>query len=294
MKPTFRNYKALQDFGSVYRFLESIYSLYHLNSYLLPQFFEYAHTHSMFDLKRTHRFGLWEDSSGLVGIACYEMELGECLLATKREYKSLLPEMLDYAEKELSKNENGTKTLNVFTTGQDIELRELLLQNSYTLEYCDDIKTFDYKNPFVERTLPNGFSIVSLEAENDLQKINTCLWKGFDHGDTPDGDLDGDRLMQSSPHYRRDLATVIKAPNGEYACYAGMWLDEVNHYAYLEPLATVPEYRRMGLATIALTESMKKTKALGAKYCFGGSREFYTDIGFETIERREFWKKQWK
>ena len=89
------------------------------------------------------------------------------------------------------------------------------------------------------------------------------------------------------------LMTIVVAPNGDYACTLGMWFDRRNQYAYLEPLATVPKYRRMGLATAALTEAMKKTKALGAKYCFGGAREFYTDIGFETVCNRELWKKEW-
>ncbi|NSW90324.1 MAG: GNAT family N-acetyltransferase [Firmicutes bacterium] len=95
------------------------------------------------------------------------------------------------------------------------------------------------------------------------------------------------------PNFRKDLTTVIKAPNGDYACFAGMWFDEINKYAYLEPLATVPEYRRIGLATIALTEAMKKIKALGATYCFSGVPEFYTAIGFETICHRKMWKKEW-
>ena len=54
-----------------------------------------------------------------------------------------------------------------------------------------------------------------------------------------------------------------------------------------------PKYRRMGLATIALTEGMKKTKKLGATYCFGGVREFYHCIGFETVCHREKWTKMW-
>jgi hypothetical protein len=37
---------------------------------------------------------------------------------------------------------------------------------------------------------------------------------------------------------------------------------------------------------------MKKTKELGARYCFGGVPEFYTALGFETIFRRELWKKE--
>ena len=87
--------------------------------------------------------------------------------------------------------------------------------------------------------------------------------------------------------------TFAVAPDGEYACGLAMWFDKTNKYAYLEPLATIPKYRRMGLATVCLTEAMKKTKELGAKYCFGGSREFYTDIGFETIMNVETRKKEW-
>ncbi len=89
------------------------------------------------------------------------------------------------------------------------------------------------------------------------------------------------------------LMTIAVAPDGEYTCAFGMWFDEQNEYAYLEPLATVPKYRRMGLATVALTEAIRKTKAKGVKYCFGGGGEFYSSIGFEIIGNRELWKKEW-
>ncbi len=99
--------------------------------------------------------------------------------------------------------------------------------------------------------------------------------------------------MCNAPRFNPSLATIAVAPNGEYACALGMWFDWQNKYAYLEPLATVPKYRRMGLATVCLTEAMKKTKALGATFSTGGGREFYTDIGFEIIMNRELWKKEW-
>lgn len=79
----------------------------------------------------------------------------------------------------------------------------------------------------------------------------------------------------------------------EYACYAGMWMDGVNKFAYLEPLATDPLYRRLGLATVILTEQMKRTQQLGATYCFGGSPDFYPIIGFETVCHRDQWSKKW-
>jgi len=78
-------YKLLADFTKVHSFLTDIYSPYTLNSYLLPQFFEYAHTHPFFNHKLTHRFGLWEDNGELVGVACYEMNIGECFLVTGQQ-----------------------------------------------------------------------------------------------------------------------------------------------------------------------------------------------------------------
>jgi len=288
-----RRYRLLADFPVVHRFLTDIYTLDTLNSYLLPQFFEYAHTHPFFNYQLTHRFGLWEENGNLTGISCYELDIGECFLVTDREHTFLLPEMLEYAEKELSSEKNGKKTLSVWVTDKETDKIELLSRNGYKKVYAEPVRIFSYNNPFRDVKLPDGFKIISLEDENDYRKINECLWKGFDHGDNPDDDIDSRIHMQSGPNFRKDLTTVIKAPNGDYACFAGMWFDDKNKYAYLEPLATVPKYRRIGLATIALTEGMKKTKALGAKYCFGGVHEFYTAIGFETVCHREIWKKEW-
>ncbi len=288
-----RRYKLLADFTAVHSFLTDIYSLDTLNSYLLPQFFEYAHTHPFFHHQLTHRFGLWEDGGKLAGIACYEMNIGEIFLVTDRDHTFLLPEMLTFAEKELSVINNNKQTLSVWVTDKETDKIELLARNGYTKVHTEPVRIFSYNKPFLDGKLPDGYTIISLEDENDLKKINDCLWKGFDHGDKPDDDLDGRMLMQSGPNFRKDLTTVIKAPNGDYACFAEMWFDEKNKYAYLKPLATVPEYRRMGLATIALTEGMKKTKAHCATYCFGGVPKFYTAIGFETICHREMWEKEW-
>jgi len=291
---TWRRYQLLRDFPDVYRFLGAIYRRDTLNSYLLPPFFEYAHTHPAFNPMLTHRFGLWETDGQLVGVACYEMDIGACFLVTDCSHTFLLPDMLAYAERELSVCTGGHSSLSVWVTDREDDKRALLARRGYVVAQRETVRIFPYNKPFPERCLPDGFSVLSLEDENDPVKIHACLWKGFNHGDVPDEDWSCRLHMQSGPHFRKDLTTVIKAPNGAYACFAGMWLDEVNGYAYLEPLATVPDYRRLGLATVALTEGMKKTQALGATYCFGGEREFYTALGFETICQRERWTKTWR
>lgn len=288
-----RRYRLLGDFQSVLQFLQEEYSIETLNSYLLPQFFEYAHTHPAFNHQKTHRFALWEEENMVVGVVCYEMDMGECFFVVKDGYYYLLSAMLAHGEEELSVIKDDSHVLHVWITDKEGEKRALLENKGYKKIHTEPVTIFPYEKEFPTRTVPQGFSILSLEDENDIAKIHACLWKGFDHGPDPSDDIDCRLLMQSGPNFRKDLTTIIKAPTGEYACYAGMWFDEVNQYAYLEPLATVPEYRGLGLGTLALTEGMKKTKDLGACYCFGGSLEYYHRIGFKTICHRELWRKEW-
>ncbi len=292
-KITKRSYKLLADFQSVSKFLQDNYDLEQKNGYLVQPFFEYAHTHPMFNHSLTHRFGLWEEEGRVVAIACYEMNVGEAFLCAARGHDNLLKEMLDHAEQHLAVEKEGKRVLHVWTTDSQRQLIDLLTARGYSLAHEEPITIYPYDKGFAEPVLPSGYSAISLEDENDVQKIHECLWKGFDHGDNPDDDVDCRLLMQSGPNFRKDLTTVIKAPDGSYACYAGMWLDEANDYAYLEPLATVPAHRKKGLAKVALMIGMEKTQKLGAKYCYGGVFEYYNNLGFEDAGKRQIYKKQW-
>lgn len=287
-----RRYKILTDFERVHNFLDKTYDFVTLNSYLLPQYYEYAHTHPYFDYFMTHHFGLWEDDGIIVGIACYEMRMGDCHMHVKKGYESLLPALLSWSEKELSIMKDDKRVLKIWITDKEPIKRELLETNGYAIEHTDPVKIFDYTKPFVECKLPDGFTLID-GTNVDYTKLHHCFYKGFDHGDDPDDDYEGNAFMCNAPRADMSLMRIAVASDGEYACALGMWYDKRNQYAYLEPLATVPKYRRMGLATITLTEAMKQTKAMGAKYCFGGGREFYTAIGFDIISNRELWKKEW-
>ena len=289
---TQRRYKILVDFERIYRFLQTTYDPVTLNSFLLPQYFEYAHMHSYFDYFSTHRFGIWEDGGEIAGIACYEMRPGDCHLHVRKGHEGLLSEMLAWAEKELSVAENGRRSLKAWVTDREVNKQELLRANGYELAYSEAVTAFDYTKPFSQRALPDGYTLI--DGKNlDFEKLHHCWWKGFDHGDEPDDDVSVRAFGCNAPRADMSLMTIAVAPSGEYACALGMWYDERNKYAYLEPLATVPRYRGLGLAEIALTEAMKKTKALGAAYCFGGVGKFYIAIGFETVCKRELWKKVW-
>lgn len=289
---TQRRYKILVDFERVHRFLTDTFDRETLNSYLLPQYFEYAHMHSYFEYFKTHHIGIWEDNGEIVGIACFEMRMGTIHMHTHKSYRYLLPDLLTWSERELSVEKDGKHVLKVMINDTEPFKRDLLKAAGYELVRSQPHMIFTYDKPFPKRRLPEGFKLID-GTDIDFVKIHRCWWEGFDHGDEPDGDYDGRIFGYNSPNADLTLGTIAVAPNGDYACALGMWFDETNKYAYLEPLATVPKYRRLGLATVCLTEAMKKTKALGAEYCFTGNREFYSAFGCEAIMNWETWKKEW-
>ena len=87
------------------------------------------------------------------------------------------------------------------------------------------------------------------------------------------------------------VLTYRKAAKSD-ASYAGMWWTPENKLAYTEPLCTIPEYRRKGLAAAALSELYRRTKALGATHMTGGDNGFYKAIGYKPAVKWTWWKKR--
>lgn len=50
----------------------------------------------------------------------------------------------------------------------------------------------------------------------------------------------------------------------------------------MEPLCTIPEHRRKGLAIAALSEHYRRLKPLGATRMTGGGDPFYQKIGYQS------------
>lgn len=100
--------------------------------------------------------------------------------------------------------------------------------------------------------------------------------------------------MQSGPNFRLDLTIVMVAPTGEYVSFCGMWYEPQNHFAYVEPVATDPDYRRMGLGKAAVLEGVRRCVELGATVAYVGSgQEFYRAIGFRKNHVQECWRKEY-
>ena len=112
--------------------------------------------------------------------------------------------------------------------------------------------------------------------------------------DKPD-DNDGERayqLLRKAPDYRPELDLSVVDENNEIASFTTVWYDESNRIGMLEPVGTIPSYRRMGLAKAVIFEGINRIRKLGAKKIYVGSdQKFYLSIGFTVEYEKEVWQK---
>jgi GNAT superfamily N-acetyltransferase len=210
----------------------------------------------------------------------------------------LKPQMLSYAERRLcGVRPDGTRFLDVF--GNDFDTRFSAELEARGWVAADKghrpMSMLAIPRPFPSVELPPGFSLASLAEANDLRRVHRVLWRGFNHpGEPPEQGIEGRRKMQSGPHFRRDLTIVVRAPSGDFASFCGTWLDAVNRIAYVEPVATDPAYRRLGLGRAAVMEGVRRCGELGATAAFVGSAQpFYLALGFRPLFVCRRWVRDW-
>ncbi len=60
----------------------------------------------------------------------------------------------------------------------------------------------------------------------------------------------------------------------------------------MDPVATDPDSRRMGLGSAAVAETLRRARSEGATVAWVGSdQEFYRQLGFAVTARSELWVK---
>lgn len=297
-----RQYSGPDDFAAISDFLIAHYLPNNQDGNWLQPEWEYMHTHPNLDETTLDRIRIWEavlstaEAGAIVGVANYEGKLGEAYFQVKPGYEALKPEMLAYAEANLyGTTPEGRRYLQVYVNDFDTELETRVKAHGYEIkpDWARPMSRFGIPDPFPAITLPQGFRLKSLADDNDLRKVHRVLWRGFDHeGEPPEEGIEGRRKMQSGPHYRRDLTIVVEAPSGDFVSFCGMWHDRANAIAYVEPVATDPDYRRMGLGRAAVLEGIRRCGAEGATVAFVGSDQaFYMALGFEVIYTTNCWMK---
>lgn len=215
--------------------------------------------------------------------------MGKALLALRPGYERLIDELIDYSEASLCAPDKPTA---FWMCSTQTAIRERLGERGYSIASSWRMKVYDYAKGAISYSLPEDYRFLDNARETvDLVKLYRCTWRGFDHGDTPDDNVDDKAHSAAAPHLRSELPVIVVNDADDYVCYAGMWAVERIGLAYLEPLCTVPDCRKKGIAAAALAELQRRTSALGCTHLTGGSNEFYTRLGFDVAYVEEIWEK---
>jgi ribosomal protein S18 acetylase RimI-like enzyme len=254
-------------------------------------------THGYLDKSAVGRIGLWEEAEQVVGVATFDCQPGDAFCLTLPEYAFLKKEMLLYSKDNLSKDGK----FGVVIADTDSDFQDIAAQLGFraTVQKENDA-IFYIENTSTAYALPEGFQITTMKETFDLYQYRRVLWKGFNHELNGEGELhfseEEERASKGEmlrPNVDLNLKVAAVAPDGNFAAYCGMWYDSEAGYAVIEPVATDPEYRKMGLGKAVVLEGIRRAGELGAKTALvGSSQQFYYSIGLRPYRTSTIWRKK--
>jgi len=291
-----RHYDHKTDYEAVGHFLNRIYQTDPPTNWLQPRW-EYAHSHPSIDTENLGKFAIWDDDGEIVALVHYESKMGVNYVQLDPRYPRLKREMLEYASSQLVGDLRAGRGCVVFIDDSDSDFGIVASEMGFEpkSEHAEPTSRFDIPSAFPAIRVPEGFRLQSLADEFDVKKIHRVMHRGFNHeGEPPEDEVEDRRRKLSAPNFRRDLTLVAVAPNGHYVSFCGMWPVVGSSACMVEPVATDPDYRRMGLATAVVLESIRRSAAEGATIAYVGSDQpFYLSMGFEICgSATPWWKPQ--
>ena len=254
-------------------------------------------THYYLDKSAVGKIGLWENEEGIVGVATFDTGPGEAFCLTLPGYEYLKKEMLIYAKDNLSKGED----FSIIIRDTDLEFQDIAIELGFAATQDKEFDSVFYLDKASEEyQLPEGFHITTMNDTFDLYQYRRVLWRGFNHELKGEGEIKFSEEVEQEtresmirPNVDLNLKIAVVAPNGNFVSYCGMWYDKDANFAVVEPVATDPEYRKMGLGKAAVLEGIRRVGELGAKKVIVGSQQqFYFNIGFCPFIAATSWKEK--
>ena len=248
--------------------------------------FEWMHAHSYLDEKKLTNIIIFKDEKDvIVGLTTYDTCYDDrvYLIHTSSD-KLLLESMVDI----VTKDEGDRAILKV--NAKDAVLCQVLRKKGFEKkDRCACILSLDLANP-LEYDIPDAYRMSPQGFAADPWQYQLVIHKGFDNEGIPE--KWDDKFLKRIPNVNEDLKTfAIANKNNEYCAHCGLWYS-TGETAYVEPVATVPEHRKQGLAKAVIYEACARAKALGAKRATVVSdQEFYFRIGFTLSSEVYDWTR---
>lgn len=252
--------------------------------------FEWMYEHPEFEKSQKSSIGLWRDEEQVVGAAIYDMYFGEAFCAALPGYETLYPDILDYAYRKLM-DDAGLGIAICDDNTMEIEAAQ---KAGFTKAGQTETVMSLPLDRELAADLPDGLSITELDPSKEPYVFQWLLWQGFDHGtDKAEFEREEKIIPQSRSHLNKFLSLAAENADGEKVAYSCLWyIDDVD-YAYIEPVCTIPSYRKIGAAKGLIHEALNRAKSLGARKAYVISdTEFYQRLGFTVDKHFTFYWKQ--
>ena len=288
MEYRIERYKNCQRFNeqyeSIYQFLLEAEKLEY-NEHFHWGRFEWMHTHSYLDEDKLTSIAMFKDENGtIVGLTTYDTGYDDrvYLIHTSSD-KMLLEYMVDTV---LEAEGDGAV---IKANSNDTVLCQILQEKGFEKKHrCACILSLDLTNP-LDYSMPDAYSMSPQGCVADPWQYQLVIHKGFGNDGIPE--RWDDEFLKRIPHVNEDLKTFAIA-NNEYCAHCGLWYSTGNT-AYVEPVATVPEHRKQGLAKAVVYEACTRANAFGAKRAIVISdQEFYFRIGFILSSEVYDWERK--
>lgn len=288
-KIRFLNYSDEERFGENYNMLSQFFEKYTGNG-LQENWhigrLDWMLNHEYTNPKLLNLIGIWAEENEAVGTVIFDTDYPPVYFLCKPGYEHLYEDMYQYAEKVFKTDkwcENGY-WLKTVIKDEDVVQAKFLKDKGFVFDgYPEDILELkcNAKNKF-DYLLPKDFTITTFETEKNYEKYAELLYKGFDHEGEEEADVTYESVAFREPHWNDSLKILVKSSNGEWVCHCGIWYVPGDATAYIEPVVTIPKYRKMGLAKAAIYEAVNRCADLGAKRAIVISdMDFYYKIGFK-------------
>ncbi len=209
------------------------------------------------------RFAVKVCESGDELVAFVLEDDGYVIIQTDGRYRDEWRELLVWAEDEM--RSSGGTSIEISVPDGHPDLTPFLISRGYApAGTSSEELVYELGEP-PQPVLPPGFAMASLETVDDDAFVQLHRDGWSTRGPSPYNRKQHDAVT-SMPGFRRDLVPVVLAPNGTPAAYCIGWSDAVSGSLEIEPLATRPAYRRIGLATAIVREIVRRGSQHGAEY----------------------------
>ncbi len=310
MQLIMRSYRTEDDYYRIRNFLREIFLLNNCRMLSWPVArLDYWRWHGIYNLGQgclEKDVYLWETETGQIAAVLTCEGLGYAFLQVHPMFKSeaLEEQMMAQAEAALrTTSRKGGSVLWVWTDAGDAQRIEILKRHGFVhLSAYDEHqwrRGLDY--PIPDSPVHPGYTIRPLGDQSELPSRSWASWRAF-HSDQPDENYDGDWKwylnIQAAPLYQPELDLVAISPGGEVAAFTTIWYDEPTRCGCFEPVGTMPEHQRRGLARSLLWEGMRRLKQLGAMLCMtsGGTpwaNALYQAVLGPVYDLYQPWEKRW-